>query len=287
MEFVGKNKNDETARQVPNTPPAVEDSSTPTGTVKETIPDEVITSTDTEEESLTDPPAEPGTTAEKPAEETQISTAAADKSEQQNTEAVPYVSPVDFAALQDLNPDIYAWILIPGTNVNYPVCQREGNDQYYLNHGENGKSNPAGSLYTEATYNKKDFEDPLTVIYGHDLDNGALFGNVQYYFETDEAPEKNGEIIVFLPDKELHYSLYTGTRFTKYHLIEQYRTNSEENNGLFWFIEDITNVHTLSAYVNPNVTPTVEDTFLALSTCLKGDNSKRFIVVGVLDEVIS
>ena len=43
--------------------------------------------------------------------------------------------PVDFTALQEKNPDIYAWIKIDGTTVDYPVCQNNEDDNYYLSHG--------------------------------------------------------------------------------------------------------------------------------------------------------
>ena len=36
--------------------------------------------------------------------------------------------PVDFTALQEKNPDIYAWIKIDGTTVDYPVCQNNEDD---------------------------------------------------------------------------------------------------------------------------------------------------------------
>ena len=46
-------------------------------------------------------------------------------------EKEPLDIPVDFEALQAENPDIYAWITIPGTNVDYPILQREGDNGYY------------------------------------------------------------------------------------------------------------------------------------------------------------
>ena len=50
--------------------------------------------------------------------------------------AVPYVSPIDFASLQKENPDIYAWLYIPGTEFDFPILQRAGDDDYYLTEKE-------------------------------------------------------------------------------------------------------------------------------------------------------
>ena len=58
--------------------------------------------------------------------------------------------PIDFAALQQENPDIYAWIRIPGTSVDYPILQSDGADQsYYLNHTVDHEEGFPGSIYTE------------------------------------------------------------------------------------------------------------------------------------------
>lgn len=76
--------------------------------------------------------------------------------------------PIDFASLKETNPDIYAWIEIPDTNVNYPIVQSADDDSYYLNHTIDGQEGYPGSIYTEKV-NAKDFSDFNTVIYGHDM----------------------------------------------------------------------------------------------------------------------
>ena len=88
--------------------------------------------------------------------------------------------PVDFAAWQERNPDVYAWIEYPGTNVDYPIVQREDDDAYYLRRDIDGREAVAGSLYTEHTYNSKTFDDPVTVIYGHNMANRSMFGSGQH-----------------------------------------------------------------------------------------------------------
>ena len=84
------------------------------------------------------------------------------KEEQQQGDT--YTSPIDFAKLQEQNPDVYAWIDIPGTNVNYPILQHPTDDVYYLDHTIDGTAGLPGSIYTESC-NYKDFSDFNTVIY--------------------------------------------------------------------------------------------------------------------------
>lgn len=87
--------------------------------------------------------------------------------------------PVDFDELQAMNPDIYAWVTIPDTDISYAVLQREGNDdqEYYSKHSENGAYYSGGSIFSQ-DYNQKDFSDPMTVLYGHNLRNGRMFAQL-------------------------------------------------------------------------------------------------------------
>ena len=76
-----------------------------------------------------------------------------------------YTSPIDFEKLWKESEDIYAWLDIPDTQISYPILQNEEDDTYYLRRNAKGESDVNGVLYTEATYNSKDFSDPLTVVY--------------------------------------------------------------------------------------------------------------------------
>ncbi|MEE1240105.1 MAG: class B sortase, partial [Acutalibacteraceae bacterium] len=79
------------------------------------------------------------------------------------SQTVNYVeTPVDFVELKKKNPDIYAWINIPGTSVDYPVLRCEDDNSYYLNHTVDKKKSIYGSIYTE-NYNGADFADFNTV----------------------------------------------------------------------------------------------------------------------------
>ena len=76
---------------------------------------------------------------------------------------------------QQENPDVYAWISIPGTDIDAPVLQHSEDNSFYAAHDAEGEENPAGALYTE-NYNHTNFDDPLTVIYGNDNQDGSMFG---------------------------------------------------------------------------------------------------------------
>ena len=86
---------------------------------------------------------------------------------------------VDFAALKQQNSDIVGWIQVPGTPINYPVCQADNND-YYLEHTFLGQYNLAGAVFMDYR-SWASLGDWNTVLYGHHLKNGEMFAQIATY----------------------------------------------------------------------------------------------------------
>ena len=109
---------------------------------------------------------------------------------------------IDFQGLWAINPDAYAFIEIPGTQVNYPVMQSSTQEEdYYLNVTFAGVAALPGSIYSRMI-NAKDFTDPITVIYGHDMLDGSYFGDLKNYIDRgvcDTYREKD----IYTPDRQL------------------------------------------------------------------------------------
>lgn len=79
----------------------------------------------------------------------------------------------DLEALRQVNPDVIAWIRIPGTKIDYPVLQGQDND-FYLDHNWKGEGQIAGSVFLEYT-NEPDLTDYNSILYGHNMANGTIF----------------------------------------------------------------------------------------------------------------
>ena len=103
---------------------------------------------------------------------------------------------VDFAALQQINPDIVAWLRIPGV-LDYPVVQGTDNS-YYLHHTFRKEYNIAGSIFLDAR-NASDFSDGKNIIYGHNMRDGSMF-HVLRKFQDLDFYQANREIWLYLPD---------------------------------------------------------------------------------------
>lgn len=111
---------------------------------------------------------------------------------------------VDFASLQAINPDIVAWLRIPGV-LGYPVVRGEDNS-YYLNHTVQKTYNIAGSIFLDYR-NERDFSDSKNIIYGHNMKDGSMFHVLRNYQDIDFFQEHTN-MEVYLPDgRSLNYQI--------------------------------------------------------------------------------
>ena len=88
-----------------------------------------------------------------------------------------------FTELKTINSDTVGWLEMFGTHINYPVVQGE-DDLEYLNKDIYGNSTLTGSIYLSAE-NSSGFDDWYNIIYGHHMDNGAMFGDIDKYRDKD------------------------------------------------------------------------------------------------------
>lgn len=190
----------------------------------------------------------------------------------------PYVSEIDFGTLQEENPHIYAWLEVPGTNISYPVVQHPKDDTYYLNRDIDGNWKVDGSLFTEHEYNGTDLTDPVTVIYGHRMNSGAMFGNLQATYSDPESFAEHDKFILYLPDRKLTYSVFAAVPYDKRHILYNY---AFENPGIYRkFFKSVADVRAIGANFSEKVDmPEPEERVVILSTCLMGDRSKRYLVM--------
>lgn len=204
-----------------------------------------------------------------------------DSEMEEDTEAVSIPEKnLDWEMLKKENEDIYAWIYVPGTQIDYPVLQHPSNDNYYLGYNLDGSPGYPGCIFSQS-YNRKDFTDPLTVLYGHNMKNGSMFGDL-HEFEDNEFFEENSYIYIYTSEKNLVYEIFSACAVSDELLLYKYDTTTEK--GMQQFIEDMTNVREMNAHVRSEVQTLIEDHYLTLSTCIKGKSNQRWLVNGVLVE---
>lgn len=88
------------------------------------------------------------------------------------------VSDFDFPKMKsEKNKDIVGWLTVDNTDIDYPLVQGEDND-YYLKHSLNNKESSGGWIFVDSR-NTMDDWDKNTIIYGHNMRNGSMFGTLK------------------------------------------------------------------------------------------------------------
>lgn len=177
---------------------------------------------------------------------------------------------IAFEELKALNEDVIGWIEIPDTEISYPLMHGE-DDQYYLKHTFSGNKNSAGSIFIE-TLNKPDFSERHTIIYGHNMKNGSMFGGLKEY--------RNASYLVDHP--MVYIDLEDGTH--AYEIFSCYETPANSNTYTIGFASKpdaryeqfVQTLKNSSAY-DTGIDVSKNDRVITLSTCTKRSEN-RFVV---------
>ena len=183
-----------------------------------------------------------------------------------------FTGDIDFDALHEINKDVVAWIYYEGTNIDYPIVQGSDND-YYLHITVDGNWAVGGTLFVDAV-TEKPFEQFNTIVYGHHMQDGSMFGDIKKLKDPEYAAE--------------HPQLELITPEGKYHLLicaflnqpsdsEIYKTNYDEEDieGKQGYIDM---VNSLAAYTtDEKMKP--DDRLVILSTCAYEYQNARYMVV--------
>lgn len=188
--------------------------------------------------------------------------------------------PIDFAALQAVNPDVYAWIRIDGTTVDYPIVQRRDDENYYLDHTWEGKTSPEGAIFTQAC-NAIDFTDFNTAIYGHQMGEGVdtMFHTLNRYLE-EGFMEQYPEVVIYTPDHILTYRVFAAVVYDDRHLIQYF--NYVMNSQRQAFLDSILNSRDMRNKYSDAESVGITDRIVSLSTCISGEPGHRLLIEAVL-----
>lgn len=187
---------------------------------------------------------------------------------------------IDFVGLREENADIYAWLQVPGTRIDYPVLQCE-EDNYYLSHNVDGSQGYPGSIYTNQC-NAKDFSDSITVMYGHNMKNGTMFAGL-HNFEDEDFFAQNEEILVYTDTARYTYGIYMAAAYGDPYIPALFDVKTGE--GAVAFCREVSAYEDERKLIRQEMEITEEDCLLILSTCIAKEDTKRYLVIGKLLEI--
>ena len=183
---------------------------------------------------------------------------------------------VDFETLCADNPDIVAWIYCPDTPINYPVVQAEDND-YYMHRLPDGSKSYPGTLFMDYR-NADDFSDWNTVIYGHNMRNGSMFGTLPHYKDASYL-EVHSEIYLLTPQCDYVMGVLGG--FVTPNDSELYNALRPEDAEK----ESLLKEWMGAAGVDAGKIPLPEDRLVTLSTCSYEYENARYVLMGTLEKL--
>ena len=185
------------------------------------------------------------------------------------------INSVLFSDLKQMNPDVVSWIMVDGTNVNYPVVQTEDND-YYLGHDIMKNMKASGWIFMDFR-NAKDMSDQNTIFYGHNLLNKTAFGSLSNVFTDKWFQQSNHYIIVRTENSRFIYQI-----FSCYYIEPEVYYLQNIFYDMKYYQEFLDKLKSRSIY-DFGIEVTASDRIITLSTCTD-DNKGRKVVHAKLVE---
>lgn len=181
---------------------------------------------------------------------------------------------MNFSALRQVNQDVVGWIVIPDTNLSYPLLQGNDND-YYLNHTWQKDWNAVGSIFADYR-SSVDLSDFHTIIYGHRMNNESMFGQLHKYRDAAYW-EKHPKVYIANDDGSHAYEIFSAYVADSMDTYQTAFANDTEKREFICYAAS-------RSWVNTGVMPEVTDRIITLSTCTGNGHDTRWVVHAVLAE---
>ncbi len=179
--------------------------------------------------------------------------------------------------LHEENGDLYGWIKIDGTRIDYPVMYTPNDPEYYIDHNFDGETSSSGAPFIGEGFSEGGLH---TIIYGHNMKNGTMFADLLDYSRSEFYKEH----------QTIEY--YTLSGKGEYEIISAFysRVYYQEETDVFRYYNytDLSDEETFNEYISraesssmfdTGVTAEYGDEILTLSTCSYNTENGRFVVV--------
>jgi len=186
---------------------------------------------------------------------------------------------ISFSELQEINPDVSAWLNVYGTHINYPVVQGEDNKKY-VNRDALGRYSIAGALFLDA-HCSPDFSDSHSIIYGHHMEKNAMFGEIGLFAEKRYFDDRRyGTLHYEGRTHGLEFFAFIQTTAFDYELYQTDITvKAEQKDYLDMLLRQ-------AQHVRMETSVTAEDRIVLLSTCSESTTNGRSVLVAkITDEL--
>ena len=189
----------------------------------------------------------------------------------------------DGPSLEEVNPDYRAWITVDDSPIDYPIMQGK-DDLYYASHDAYGKVSLTGAIYLAAG-NKADFSNTYNLLYGHHMDNGAMFGSLDQFTDTGYFKGHQTATVTAKDGTEYDVTFFAVATTDAYE--NQIYTVGDRAKEVIAFLtggrENDTGVGTKVLIYDADAAKGA-DKIIALSTCANANTNGRLVVFGRMTE---
>lgn len=176
--------------------------------------------------------------------------------------------------LTQINPDVRAWITVDDTPIDYPVLQGKDNVEY-VNTDVYGEFRLSGSIFLDAA-NAPDFSDGYSLLYGHHMENDAMFGALDNFLEKEYFDQHtSGQL--YLVDTRYRIELFAALETDAYDslsFVTSVQSEERQAERLDYLREHADQYREIGV--------TAQDRILALSTCAGASTNARTLLFGRL-----
>lgn len=185
---------------------------------------------------------------------------------------------LSFDELKKINPEVFGWLNVYGTQIDYPLVQGMDNSKY-VNTDTKGSFALSGSIFLDSRNNKK-FQDINHVIYGHHMERDTMFGELEFFLEAEYFGEHRYGSIYYGEE-------WNGIEFFAFLYADAYdpvlyHTGLEGDEGRKRY-QTYVKEHSLN-YRDIKFQP--GERYVTLSTCTSSSTNGRHLLIGrITDEV--
>lgn len=191
------------------------------------------------------------------------------------TAAKPIDPQEAYAQLKGMNADYDGWLNIPGTHVDYPVMATPAEPEYYLRRAFDKSASGSGTPFLgEGCTQTSD----CMIIYGHDMDNGTMFGDLTLYEDSNFRTKY--PLVSYYTKEGVHtYEIFAAV---KTQILPQgaagYRYYNAAGDLTPEAFKELIGWLKSNALYESGVTPIVGEQIVILSTCDSFAENGRFLV---------
>ena len=182
---------------------------------------------------------------------------------------------IDMDSLFAINDEVIGYILIPDTKISYPLLYSANDPIKYLNYDAQGNESRAGAIFID-TNNKPSLEDDNTIIYGHNMMDNSMFGELSQYIDDKEFFAKHAYIYIYTRDEIRLYRIYAA--FSTVAGSDVYTLNFPNANSMQNYITN----NAANSAQTPKIVPEKAEHLITLSTCQSSSGDGRNVVLAYL-----